>query len=149
MIQLTSSHLQIIYNHAEGAYPEECCGILLGVALGTNKECVKVITTKNVWNTEEEPDIFTHQEGSRNSRYTISPKDLMAAQKQAREESLDIIGIFHSHVDNLAVPSEFDREYAWHSYSYIIVSVYDGKARDMRSWCLDETHGFQEEVVQY
>lgn len=149
MIQLTHSHLQIIYNHAEGAYPEECCGILLGVISGSNKECVKVITTKNVWNTEEEADIFTNEKGSRNRRYTIAPRDLMAAQKQAREESLDIIGIFHSHTDNLAIPSEYDREYAWHSYSYIIVSVYEGKVRDIKSWCLDETHGFQEEVIRY
>ncbi|MBW4604067.1 MAG: M67 family metallopeptidase [Calothrix sp. FI2-JRJ7] len=150
MIQLTTSHLQIIYNHAEGAYPEECCGILLGVASGSNKECVKVITTENVWNTQEDtPDLFMNPETSRNRRYTIAPRDLMKAQKQARQDSLNIIGIFHSHTDNLAVPSEFDREYAWQSYSYIIVSVYEGKARDVKSWYLDETHHFIEEVVRY
>lgn len=149
MIQLTSSHLQIIYNHAEGAYPEECCGILVGIASGSEKECVKVITTENAWNTQNTPDLFINQEASRNGRYIIAPRDLMEAQKQARQDSLNIIGIFHSHTDNLAIPSEFDREYAWQSYSYIIVSVYEGKARDVKSWYLDETHHFIEEVVRY
>lgn len=148
MIQLTDSHLQIIYTHAERAYPEECCGILLGVALGSDKECIKVIATSNAWNTQETPDLFANQEASRNKRYTIAPLDLMQAQKLAREEELNIIGIFHSHTDNLAIPSEFDREYAWQEYSYIIVSVQKGKATDVRSWCLDETHQFQEETIQ-
>ncbi|BAZ09536.1 Mov34/MPN/PAD-1 family protein [Calothrix sp. NIES-4071] len=152
MIQLTDSHLQIIYQNAERAYPEECCGILLGVTSGHEKQCIKVIATENAWNTQETPDLFTHQdysqETSRNRRYTIAPKDLMQAQKRAREASLNIIGIFHSHTDNLAIPSEFDREYAWQEYSYIIVSVQKGKAADVRSWCLDETDQFQEETIQ-
>lgn len=152
MIQLTDSHLQIIYTHAERAYPEECCGILLGVASGSKKQCIKVIATENAWNTQEAPDLFTNQEysqeASRNRRYTIAPKDLMQALHKAREDSLDIIGIFHSHTDNLAIPSEFDREYAWQEYSYIIVSVQKGKATDVRSWCLNETHQFQEETIQ-
>lgn len=148
MIQLTNSHLQIIYTHAERAYPEECCGILLGAALGSDKQCKKVIATANAWNTQETPDLFTNQEASRNRRYTIAPLDLMQAQKEAREDSLNIIGIFHSHTDNLAIPSEFDHEYAWQEYSYIIVSVQKGKAIDVRSWCLDETHQFQEEAIQ-
>jgi proteasome lid subunit RPN8/RPN11 len=149
MIQLTDSHLQSIYTHAERAYPEECCGILLGVVLGSAKQCVKVITTKNAWNTGARPDLFRHQEATRNRRYTIAPRDLMQAQKQAREDSLNVIGIFHSHTDNAAIPSEFDREYAWDSYSYIIVSVYNGKADDIKSWSLDESQNFQEEIIQY
>jgi proteasome lid subunit RPN8/RPN11 len=152
MIQLTDSHLQIIYTHAESTYPEECCGILLGTILGSKKQCVKVITTKNAWNTEETPDLFNEnkecgEESSRNRRYTISPKDLLQAQKQARSDSLDIIGIFHSHTDNPAIPSLFDAEYAWQEYSYIIVSVQKGKANHVRSWCLDENHTFQEETI--
>ncbi|MBF2063207.1 MAG: M67 family metallopeptidase [Calothrix sp. C42_A2020_038] len=148
MIQLTHSHLQTIYTHAENAYPEECCGILLGTIVGDNKRCIKVITTSNAWNTEETPEAFTHsQEYGRNKRYTISPKDLLQAQKQAREDSLSIIGIFHSHTDNPAIPSEFDREYAWQEYCYIIVSVQKGRAVDIKSWYLDDNHQFQQQKL--
>jgi proteasome lid subunit RPN8/RPN11 len=148
MISITDKHLEIIYSHAEQIYPEECCGILLGVICGSEKKCIQVITTENAWNTIDTPEEFANHEINRDKRYTIAPKDLLSAQKKARDNNLNIIGIFHSHTDASAVPSEFDRKYAWHTYSYIIVSVCKAKICDIRSWCLDTTHQFQEEVIK-
>jgi proteasome lid subunit RPN8/RPN11 len=69
----------------------------------------------------------------------------LRVQKQARDRELDIIGIYHSHPDHPAIPSEFDRAIAWHHYSYIIISVQQGIASDLRSWTLDPHHQFQPE----
>jgi proteasome lid subunit RPN8/RPN11 len=71
----------------------------------------------------------------------------LQAQKQAREQNLHIIGFYHSHPDYPAIPSEFDRLYAWQEYSYIIVAVKNGKPTDINSWCLDETQQFQAEAI--
>jgi proteasome lid subunit RPN8/RPN11 len=72
---------------------------------------------------------------------------MFEVQKEVRSRNLDIIGIFHSHPDNPARPSEFDRAIAWQSYSYIIVSVQQGKACDLKSWILDDDHQFQPEEI--
>jgi proteasome lid subunit RPN8/RPN11 len=72
---------------------------------------------------------------------------MLKAQKDARDRNLDIIGIYHSHPDHPAVPSEFDRAIAWQRYSYVIVSVQQGKTCDLQSWSLDDNCQFQSEEI--
>jgi proteasome lid subunit RPN8/RPN11 len=47
-----------------------------------------------------------------------------------------VLGFFHSHPDHPARPSAFDLEHAWPYYSYLIVSVVDGKVAGIASWRL-------------
>jgi len=152
VLKLYSHHLQAIQNHAERIYPEECCGLLLGQRRGDVKTLIEVLPTENSWD-DEAADAFQAIEGSaqlessKRSRFSIAPVVMLKAQKDARERRLDIIGIFHSHPDHPAVPSEFDRAIAWQQYSYIIVSVQQGKACDLKSWTLDDNHQFQPEEI--
>jgi proteasome lid subunit RPN8/RPN11 len=60
---------------------------------------------------------------------------------------MKIIGIYHSHPNHPAVPSESDRLLAWSAYSYVILSVAAGGIADYRSWTLDEERQFYEEEV--
>jgi len=80
-------------------------------------------------------------------RYWIDPRDMLAAQKYGRERGLDIIGVYHSHPDHLAVPSECDRRCAWSDYSYIIVAVRNGQSVDVRSWSLNADGYFEAERI--
>ena len=152
VIKLNSHHLQTIQTYAERIYPEECCGLLLGQRCGDAKTLIEVLPTENSWD-DEAADAFQAIEGSaqlessKRSRFSIAPVVMLKAQKDARARNLDIIGIFHSHPDHPAVPSEFDRAIAWQQYSYIIVSVQQGKACDLKSWSLDDNHQFQPEDI--
>ncbi|MEH2362651.1 M67 family metallopeptidase [Nostoc sp.] len=149
MIRLRQEHLQTIRTHAESTYPDECCGIILGYLANECKTVVEVMPTENVWNTEaaaEFPGDRTTESKSR--QYAIAPEIMLKTQKEARDRSLNIIGIFHSHPDHPAIPSECDRLYGWQGYSYIIVSVQNGKAGELRSWSLDDHHQFQSEVIE-
>jgi proteasome lid subunit RPN8/RPN11 len=146
-IALSDTHILAIRTHAESTYPEECCGLLLGQVTGDVKTLVEVWPTKNAWSAEAE-DNWPEQTGlTEKRRYAISPKDLLKAMKEGRDRSLEIIGIFHSHIDFAAVPSEFDRTGAWPQYSYIIVSVRQGASEDLRSWSLDTDSNFQAEEI--
>jgi len=58
----------------------------------------------------------------------------MLADKKAREKGLDVIGYYHSHPDDEALPSQFDLDHALPVWSYIIVSVRDSKAVDWNAW---------------
>lgn len=170
MIQLLATHLQDICQHAENTYPEECCGILLGylsnnpLALACpegHKTVAEIVLTENAWDpdtavdfSERKLDDVTDEykdeniSYSKKRRYAIAPQVMLQAQKSARDSGMNIIGIFHSHPDYPAEPSEFDRSYAWQEYSYIIVSVREGKAAEINSWLLDDEHQFQPEEIQ-
>jgi proteasome lid subunit RPN8/RPN11 len=149
MIRLSQEHLQTIRTHAESTYPDECCGIILGYLAIEGKTVVEVIPTENAWNTEAAAEFLgEHTAESKKRQYAIAPEIMLKTQKQARNCLLNIIGIFHSHPDHPAIPSECDRLYAWQGYSYIIVTVQNGKAGELRSWNLDDSHQFQAEAIE-
>ncbi|MGQ4648183.1 Mov34/MPN/PAD-1 family protein [Lyngbya aestuarii] len=152
MLKIQNYHLQSIQVHAESTYPEECCGLLLGKLSGDVKTLIEVLPIKNAWDNQvaegfSEIDALGQQPSSKGSRFSIAPAVMLKAQKDARDRNLDIIGIYHSHPDHPAIPSEFDRLIAWQQYSYIIVSVQQGKACDLKSWVLNEEHQFQPEEM--
>ena len=146
-IALSDFHLLSIRTHAENRYPEECCGLLLGRVTGGVKTLVEVWPTDNAWSAEAE-DNWPEENGlTERRRYAIRPEDMLRAMKYGRDRTLDIIGIYHSHPDCPAVPSECDRTLAWPQYSYIIVSVRQGCSEDLRSWTLDTDGNFQAEEI--
>ena len=59
------------------------------------------------------------------------------------------MGIYHSHPDSPASPSEYDRDHAWPWFSYIIVSVNAGIAAEALAWKLrDDRSGFDRLIVE-
>ncbi len=139
MIQLNTNHIQIIKNHAKKTYPDEYCGLILGYINSQYKTVLEIIPTENVWNTEK-GNFTQDQEHSTSSRYAISPQVMLHTQKAAINRNLNIIGIYHSHPDYPAIPSEWDRIYAWTEYSYVILSLQNTQASELQSWSLDDNH---------
>lgn len=144
ILRLNSQHLAHIKAHAECTYPEECCGLLLGKSDPTGKTVMEVSAMTNVWRAESDADFGL----TKQRRYEISPEELLAAMKDGRTRNLEVIGIYHSHPDHPAEPSECDRQAAWQHYSYAIVSVPQGTAADLRSWSLNDRQVFQPEALE-
>ncbi|MCU0567561.1 MAG: M67 family metallopeptidase [Oculatellaceae cyanobacterium Prado106] len=145
-------------NHASRTYPEECCGLLLGqrdrpTPTSKNsplKQVLEIRETVNAWDREVGEELTTvipHLGTGKSDRYFIDPKDLLNAQRYVRDRGLEIVGIYHSHPDHPAVPSESDRLLAWPEYSYLILSLQQGQVVDWQSWCLDDQHQFQAEEI--
>lgn len=152
VLKTDTTHLRQIRTHAESTYPEECCGLLLGQIISDTKTLLEVLPTENAWSSEASAtftdiEAIANLAGGKRDNYVIAPEVLLKTQKQVRDRNLDIIGFYHSHPDHPAIPSEFDRVYAWQQYSYIIVSVQNGKATDLNSWKLNEHHQFQPEEI--
>lgn len=108
-------------------YPNECCGIMYGRDTAQGRLVEKL---------EAVPNVF--DEAERYHRFSISPKQLMDAEKKAGDAGQLVLGFYHSHPDHPARPSETDRQHAWPFYSYIIVAISKGSPVDMTSWLLDE-----------
>ena len=137
MIEIDAEHLADIRQHGERDYPFECCGLMLGRFVDGQK---KVVETYAISNAREE-------EAKRN-RFLIRPEELMRGEKYAREKGLDVVGFYHSHPDDRAVPSQYDLEHAWPTYSYIVVAVEKGQAVDLRSWEMESDRSkFNEEEI--
>lgn len=124
MIHLTDEHCAAIKRHGESDYPYECCGLLIGEFEIDGTKIVKEIYA--ISNAREE--------AAKRNRFLITPDEFMRGEKHARASKLDVIGIYHSHPDAPAVPSQFDLDHALPIYSYIIVSVRAALAGDFFSW---------------
>lgn len=108
---------------------------------------VEVRSVKNSWTEQIAEELEDKLSGSKADRYWIDPVEMLAVIRDARMRNLDMIGVYHSHPNHPAIPSECDRQLAWQQYSYVIISVQQGMANDLYSWRLDENHQFQPETV--
>jgi proteasome lid subunit RPN8/RPN11 len=83
------------------------------------------------------------------NRFSISPEDVRDVEIASLSRGLDVVGWYHSHPDNAARPSEYDRQNAWPWYSYVIVSVLQGEPEDLTSWRLnDDGQGYSQEAIE-
>ena len=106
-IILSQSDKKILTEHAENEEPNESCAILFG----KDSLVSEVFLTKNI---EESPVNFT-----------ISNEQLIEGYKIAEEKRVEVIGVFHSHPNSDAYPSNTDKKFmqsnpvAWVIYSGI------------------------------
>jgi proteasome lid subunit RPN8/RPN11 len=146
-----SRHLaERIRSHGAESYPHECCGALLGrdrsLGAGTAPAPGAAEVPREVLAVFP---LVNRREDSPRNRFSLSPDDVRAADKAAREQHLELLGWYHSHPDHPARPSEYDRENAWPWYSYIIVSVRSGTPENMTSWRLaDDRLEFLPEAIE-
>lgn len=116
---------------AEAAYPEECCGLLIG--RGGEGLPVEVTAIAPASNVAADP----------RRQFEIDPAVLIHWQRTLRGGELRIVGHYHSHPDGRAIPSQkdrdsvFDRDMVW-----LIVPVTSGRAGDdLSAWAPDRQAG--------
>lgn len=131
-LHLPARAVDAINAHGRETYPNECCGALIGRA-------GRVVETLPLPNTTDE--------GPRR-RFLVRPSDYRAAEARAAESGYALLGFYHSHPDHPARPSQYDLDHAWPFFSYVILSVENGKPGEMRSWrLLDDRSMFEEEKI--
>jgi proteasome lid subunit RPN8/RPN11 len=138
MIAVNDEQLAQMRAHGERDYPYECCGLMLGRFETGLKRVLETYAISNA-----------REEAAKRNRFLIQPEELMRGEKYARHKGLDVVGFYHSHPDDVAVPSQYDLEHAWPTYSYIVIAVENGRAGDLRSWEMepDRSRFNQEEIV--
>lgn len=114
---------------------EECCGFLFGHEAGVRRTITKVLRVDNV------------STGDKERSYAISSNAYREAENFAVQHNLQLLGVYHSHLDCAAIPSEYDRTAALPYFSYIILSVMNKKFDTIRSWNLNSNFQFEEETL--
>jgi proteasome lid subunit RPN8/RPN11 len=138
-LKINRDLLDELRRYAETAYPDECCGALLGLfGPASDRTVHRVIACSNA-DTE-----------SPHTRYEISSFELLRIQRDARQTGQQIVGFYHSHPDHPARWSPTDlAEAHWTGCSYVITCVEKGKATATSSFLLigEEARRFEDETI--
>jgi proteasome lid subunit RPN8/RPN11 len=121
--------------HASVVFPDECCGFLFGTEQSDGTRTISKISEVN-----------NAMPGDKRRRFEITGKDYMQAEQFALENGILLLGIYHSHPNHPAIPSEHDRLAAQPYFSYLIISVMQEEIGHIRSWRLSDALQFEEEI---
>ena len=127
--------IETMKEDAISSFPNECCGFLFGKETGGERIIVEARVVDNA------------KMGDRRRRFEIRPKDYLEAERYAEQEGSLLLGVYHSHPNHPAIPSEHDRLAAQPYFSYVILSVLDREYAGLRSWRLNDTKQFEEENI--
>jgi len=111
MLRIEKRAWDTMVSHAEKTFPKECCGVMVG-SDGTVQEAVTL------------PNVYT---GPQEDFFVMDPKDLNRVDQEARQRGLDVLGIFHSHPNCDAYFSKRDLEHSCPWYSYVVLSIKNGR----------------------
>lgn len=115
---------------ALAALPAEACGTLLGMRAGEAIEIVSARSGRNL--------------ALSSSRFDLDPAEIVAAERDALERGLELVGIWHSHPDGQLQLSPSDREHAWGGWISLVVALRRDARPELRAWRLDARAGFVE-----
>jgi len=137
MIRVAGEPWREMVAHARATYPDECVGAMLGRVEDGEKEVLIAMRLQNA------------SAGSQRARYELRPEDLLAADKEARRQGLDLVGIYHSHPDCGAYFSETDLKNSCPWYSFIVLSIQKGEFDHANSWLpnAEQTEAEKEELI--
>jgi adenylyltransferase/sulfurtransferase len=133
--------------HAEAAYPEECCGALLG---SSPEEIALAVRLTNIAAASRPTDSSGRERNARDA-YEIDAAELDALHDQAHARGLRVVGIYHSHIEVGAYFSQMDRDVALAfgepTYPvYLVASARAGHCDGLKSFTWDGSE-FQEESL--
>lgn len=116
-IILSQTDKKILSEYSENQKPNESCAILFG----KNNQVLDLFLTENI---EESPVNFT-----------ISNKQLIEGYKVAEEKKMDVIGIFHSHPNSDAYPSNTDKKFM--QSNPVVWVIYSGINKNFKAYLLE------------
>lgn len=133
MIRLSPAQRRRILAAAEAAWPEECCGLLVGRGHDP-VEVTRVVPTANIAQ-------------DRHARFEVDPAARLSLERELRaaRDTLDpapgderLVGHYHSHPGGPARPSPTDAARAFEpDLVWLVVAVTDGRATELAAWRFD------------
>ncbi len=160
-LALPEAVLAVIKPWAEGCYPFEGCGVLVGrFGKGGTRGVVRFepLTNQLREKASARPGVLDAARDTLGKRaetegqfeFVMDPAAFNRAVLNAAKEGLDLVGVLHTHPDHPARPSATDAaQPLLAGWSNVIVSVQQGLFEEARSWFRDEeTAPFVEEPIE-
>lgn len=125
--EIPAALLERVRSRAEEAYPEECCGFLIGALEPDRVRVDRDLAAPNVAEAAE-----------RTRTFLVEPELLLRVMREQRKREREVVGFYHSHPDHEAGLSPTDLKYArnWPRTLWLIVPVDRTGAGRERAWWL-------------
>ena len=128
MIVLPPALLKAIVDAAEAAYPDECCGLLVGRTAPAGDIYIRRV--------EASPNVV---DGDPARRFEVDPQLRFDLMRELADGDMRLVGLYHSHPGHAAQPSEHDLSMAWEpELVWLITAVHDGQAVLTTAHVLDD-----------
>ncbi|PHS79456.1 MAG: hypothetical protein COB59_01840 [Rhodospirillaceae bacterium] len=129
IITISTDQLADIQGHGEQAYPQECCGLLVGHEQAPGFFIVTRIAPS--------PNMSKH---NTKDSFEVDAQVRFDVMRALENTSDDIIGHYHSHPDHPAKPSETDMDMAYEGqFIWLITAINKAQAMETKAWRLDQT----------
>src|SRR5438046_4439909 len=96
--------------HGAETYPHECCGALLGrdssSVLQSDRGSAVPTPAREILQLFP---LVNRRDDSPRNRFSVTAEDVLAAEKAARDQGLEVVGWYHSHPDHPARPRSEER----------------------------------------
>jgi len=112
---------------ARACCPNECCGLLVGQPARAGRAVVESVHA-----------VQNANQALPSQCYEIDPRQMARLDRLAEQRGQQIIGCYHSHPGERAVPSQTDSARAWPGYLYLIVGLPRNGDLEIRAWAYDE-----------
>ena len=116
-IILKQSDKKLLAQYSENQKPNEACAILFG----KDNQVLDIFLTENI---EESP-----------LNFTISNEQLIEGYNIAEQKKMEVIGIFHSHPNSDAFPSNTDKKFM--QSNPVAWIIYSGINKNFRAFILE------------
>ena len=116
-IILKQSDKKLLAQYSENQKPNEACAILFG----KDDQVLDIFLTENI---EESP-----------LNFTISNEQLIEGYNIAEQKKMEVIGIFHSHPNSDAFPSNTDKKFM--QSNPVVWIIYSGINKNFRAFILE------------
>jgi proteasome lid subunit RPN8/RPN11 len=132
-VRISQGLIDEMVAHAREDLPNECCGMIGG----GDGEATAVIRVANSAATP--------------LRYEMDPQEQYNALKSIEDGGGELLGIYHSHTKSAAYPSQTDvnQAVAWPEQIYVIVSLADEEAPDVKAYLLKDLRIADVEIDVY
>ena len=97
-ILLNQKQMDVLIQHSEKAGLSESCAMLFGTHGDQQWNVKEIFLTRNA-----------HTDSG--TSFIITPEELLQGYQLAEKKQLELVGIFHSHPNSAASPSNFDKKF--------------------------------------
>jgi len=114
----------MIIDHINDTLPGSCCGFLFGKEENGQRQLLQAMRLEGLL------------ENKHPGNCELSAEDYMAAEDYAQENNLALLGVYISHPDQPAVPTERELRQALPYYSYLVIGIKKNRISQHTAWQL-------------
>ena len=137
-ILLNQKQVDVLMQHSEKSGVSESCAMLFGIHSNQQWNIKEVFLTRNSYGNNT-------GNGSPETNFIISPEQLLEGYQLAEKKRLELVGIFHSHPNSAASPSNTDKKYMKVNGDIPWI-IFSGLNTDLRAFMLEENMEDMKEI---